>query len=547
MERKQPDLKLFFELPNPGLWAYFQRTVNGNQDDYRPPFWKGKSREEVLSMWQKVFDTLGVKDMYPSLYEYEMEMKGKVGAMSIQLPLKDRLKSIESYFTGVEGNPDPIPQEAIDATITFFGKAKGIRLKSKRHTAADMRLSTNSGNPWFTKRRRVIEECLNSTITVDADGVVWMNIEGKRYQACAILGWRGQEGGINFDDVKQRVIWMMSVLLNLYELQFYQPAIAAMQKHNLIPAYVSMDAVDRQVTKLFDTKGADDEVICTDFSKFDQHFNVAMQEAAKSILKGLSTMDSNMEWWFDNIYPAKFSIPLVCSEDIMYCGPHGMGSGSGGTNFDECMAHKALQFDACQKNGTELNPYSMAYGDDGILTAPHLSVDDVIRAYESHGMEMNPEKQYVSKHDCVVLRRWHSDKYRDKDGIMIGVYATFRALGRLLAQERFYDPEEWGPEQVTLRAWSIIENCNHSPYFEEFVQFVLKGDKYRLGLDLPGFIDNIDSVAKKSIEQLPDFLGYTKTMQYVDSTFSGRASIGQRHTDLGVKSWRIYRYLSGLR
>lgn len=533
MEKKQPDLKLYFKLPNPGLRAYFQRTVVGNQDDYRPPFWKGKSREEVLSMWQAVFDTLGVKEKYPSLYEYEMEMKGKVGPMSIQLPLKDRLDTIEAYFTGVEGNHDPIPQEAIDATIRFFGGAKGIRLRSKAATAADMRLSTNSGNPWFTKRRRVIEEAIRSSISLDADGVVWMNIDGKRYQACAILGWRGQEGGIHDDDVKQRVIWMMSVLLNLYELQFYQPAITAMQKKNLIPAYVSMDAVDQQVTLLFDTKGADDDVICTDFSKFDQHFNRIMQDAAKSVLKGLATMDSDMEWWFDNIYPAKFNIPIICSDDLAYYGNHGMGSGSGGTNFDECMAHKALQFDACQKKGTELNPYSMAYGDDGILTAPGLSVDDVIRAYESHGMEMNPEKQYVSKHDCVVLRRWHSVNYRDEKGCMVGVYSTFRALGRLLAQERFYDPEEWGPEQVTLRAWSILENLNHSPYFEEFVQFCMKGDKYRLGLDLPGFMSKVSDIAKKSIDQLPDFLGYTKTQQ-------GEDRIG------GINQWRIYKYLMTL-
>lgn len=533
MEKKQPNLELYFKLPNPGLRAYFQRTVEGNRDDYRPPFWKGQPREAVIASWQQVLDSLGVKEKYPSLYDYEMEMKGKIGPMSIQLPLKDRLESIESYFTGVEGSHDPIPQEAIDATIKFFGGAKGIRLKSKAATAADMRLSTNSGNPWFTKRRRVIEESIKSSISLDSDGVVWMNIDGKRYQACAILGWRGQEGGIHDDDVKQRVIWMMSVLLNLYELQFYQPAIAAMQKLNLIPAYVSMDAVDQQVTKLFDTKGADDDVICTDFSKFDQHFNSVMQDAAKSILMGLATMDSDMEWWFDNIYPAKFIIPIICSDDVAYYGHHGMGSGSGGTNFDECMAHKALQFDACLKKGVELNPYSMAYGDDGILTAPGLSVDDVIRAYESHGMEMNPEKQYVSKHDCVVLRRWHSTNFRDEKGCMVGVYSTFRALGRLLAQERFYDPEEWGPEQVTLRAWSILENVNHSPYFEEFVQFCMKGDKYRLGLDLPGFMSRVSDIAKKSIDQLPDFLGYTKTQQ-------GEDSIG------GIKQWKIYKYLKKL-
>lgn len=537
MEKKQPDLSNFFKLPNPGLRAYFQRTDQGNQDDYRPPFWKGQSREEVLARWQKVFDGLGVKEKWPSLYDYEMEMKAKVGPMSLQLPLKDRLESIEAYFTGVEGKHDPIPQEAIDATISFFGGAKGIRLRSLKNTANKMRLSTNSGNPWFTKRRRVIDEAISSQII--CENGKWYGLLGdERFELAAILGWRGQEGGIHEDDVKQRVIWMMSVLLNIHELSFYQPAIEAIQKRRLIPAYVSMDEVDRRVTALFDTKGASDVVICTDFSKFDQHFNREMQDAALKVLQGLA--GSGTEEWFNTVYPAKFNIPLICSENLMYEGFHGMGSGSGGTNFDECMAHKALQFDACQRLGTHLNPNSMAYGDDGVLSAPNLKVEDVIRAYTSHGMEMNLEKQYVSTQDCVVLRRWHHINYRI-GGTMVGVYPTFRALGRLLAQERFYDPEEWGPEQVTLRAWSILENCNYSPYFEEFVQFVMKGDKYRLGLDLPGFMDHLESIVKRSIDKLPDFLGYTKTMQ------KSSQEMVSGYSAKGIKSWRIYKYLKSLK
>lgn len=80
---------------------------------------------------------------------------------------------------------------------------------------------------------------------------------------------------------------MMPFLLNIKELQVYQPVIQAFQYHNLIPAYVSMDAVDREVTYLFDSKGKDDLVICTDFSRFDQHFNQHMQDAAKSVLTAI--------------------------------------------------------------------------------------------------------------------------------------------------------------------------------------------------------------------------------------------------------------------
>nr|UAW00496.1 MAG: RNA-dependent RNA polymerase [Porcine picobirnavirus] len=525
MQNEKPNLDQFFDLPNPGLRAYFAHTESGNQDDYRPPFWKGKSRQSVLDDWQKVFDTLGVKEKYPGLYDFEMDMKSKVGPLSIQQPLKNRMESIKSYYA--KRPSVPISKDAIHATCKQFGKAGGIRLRSLESTAANMRLNTNSGVWKFTKRRRVLDETLKAKIRSDGKTMT-ITSHGKEYRNAAILGWRGQEGGIHDDDVKQRVVFMCSFVQNVHELRFYQPAIQAFQKHNLIPAFVSMDAVDREITKLFATKNPNDVVVCTDFTKFDQHFNSDMQNAAAEVINYLAP---SAKQWLEEVFPLKFYVPLICSEQIMFTGPHGMGSGSGGTNFDECMAHKALQHEAALSHGQKLNPHSMAYGDDGIITYTGVTVEQVIETYTKHGQEMNDQKQYVSTHDCIFLRRWHSTSYT-KDGVMVGVYSTFRALGRLLGQERFYDPDVWGPQQVTLRAWSIIENCNHSPYFEQFVDFVIKGDKFRLGLDIPGFIDNIVEVAKKSIDQLPDFMGYTKTLQNTPEDIAR-----------GIKGWRIYQYL----
>lgn len=96
---------------------------------------------------------------------------------------------------------------------------------------------------------------------------------------------------------------------------------------------------------------------------------------------------------------------MVVDTHTIASGEHGMGSGSTGTNFDECMAHAALQHEAALECGTELNPHSMAYGDDGILTFPGITVDLVTKCYSRHGQEVNKSKQYVSNHDCIVLRR----------------------------------------------------------------------------------------------------------------------------------------------
>lgn len=532
-KKKQPKLDDFFKLPNPGLWAYFKHTVDGNREEYRTPIFKGKRTSDVVQAWDKVFQKLGVKDKLPGFYDFEMEMKGNVGPLSVQKPLSERIADCEQYYTDIEAPSVPVSQEAIDATVDFFGKAKGIRMRSRENTVKKMRLSTNSG-PWlFIKRRLALPDTLAAKIEVDREThVVYAISHGKRYTLGAVLGWRGQEHGPKWDDVKQRVVFMMSFLLNVLELQFYQPAIEAIQKHRLIPAYVSMELVDEEITKLFDTKSPEDLVICTDFKRFDQHFNNDCQEAAHKIEARLASISPEMESWFRDIFPAKFYVPLICSENLMFEGPHGMGSGSGGTNFDECMTHKSFQFEACLEHNTRLNPHSMAYGDDGVLTAPGLTVDDVIQTYTKHGQVMNPDKQYASTHDCVYLRRYHTTDYR-VNGIMVGLYSTFRALGRLLEQERFYDPEVWGPKMVALRCLSILENCNQLPeyIYNPFIEFVLTGDKFKLGATIPGFLSGIANEAKMALELAPDFMGYTKTIQNASQALAG------------IENWRIVKWL----
>lgn len=79
----------------------------------------------------------------------------------------------------------------------------------------------------------------------------------------------------------------MPFSLNIRELQAYQPMIEAIQHKELIPAYVGTDRVDKEVTLLFDSKPADQLVICSDFSRFDQHFNKHMQDAAQQVLESV--------------------------------------------------------------------------------------------------------------------------------------------------------------------------------------------------------------------------------------------------------------------
>lgn len=515
-----------FDLPNPGLKAYFDHVRVGNDTEYRTPFYKGKSLESVLKGWDSTIQTL--KHEWPSLVEFEMDLRKKVGPMSIQKPLNERLEDIDSYYDSILLESEPIDKRALDAAIEWFNPTRGLNLRGQDLTLKYMKKSTNSGSPYFTKRRTVVDKTVPCELRD-----YYQFLQGKAWNQAAVLGWRGQEGGPQASDVKQRVVWMFPFAVNIEELRVYQPFIEVCQRYKLVPAWVGMDEVDRRITQMFDTKGKHDLVVCTDFTKFDQHFNADMQNAARYILEHILAAGSAERYWLSNVFPVKYRIPLAYDYGMVRVGNHGMGSGSGGTNADETTVHRALQYEAALSAGKILNPNSQCLGDDGVLTFPGITAEAVTRSYSRHGQEMNLDKQYESEHDCTYLRRWHHQDYR-VDGVCVGVYSTYRALGRLCEQERYYDPEVWGPKMVALRQLSILENVKYHPLREKFVDYCMKGDKYHLGIDIPGFFDNIEKYAQEATDYMPDFLGYTKSLQS-----EGRD--GQGHT--GIADWWIVKYL----
>ena len=531
----------YFKMPNPGLKTYIGRTNSGQSDVYYGTFnhvTSEKDVHEVAQAWMNILS--GMDSKYESLLKYETEQMGKIGPMSYQLPLADRLKDVESYYEDILLPSEPIDQSAISAVITEFSKVRGTNVRSVARTWDKMDKSKNSGSPFFTKKKFAfpksfpwhvaeVPNSYNNRYRGYVQDLKDILRRSETYSAAALLGWRGQSGGPSVDDVKQRVIWMFPLVYSVEELRVYQPLIEQMQKHELVAPWLGTDAVDARMTQLFDTKSKDDLVVCTDFSKFDQHFNADMAEAAELIVGSLLARNKTTRDWMRRIFPVKYHIPLICNEETMYVGRHGMASGSGGTNFDETMTHRALQYEAAIRNNSRLNLNSMCLGDDGVITYPGITVEQVMQAYSSHGQDMNEDKQYVSTHEAIFLRRWYDSNYR-VEGICVGVYPTMRALNSLMHQEKYYNPEIWSKEMVALRQLSIIENCKYHPMRDQFAEFCMERDKFRLGLDIPGFLDNIGALAKKSIEFMPDFLGYLRGLNRDSET-------------RGIESWWIVNYL----
>ena len=140
-------LSKYFYLPNPGLRVYFSRTNIGNPEDYRTPLFDKRPREDILQEWSYIYQQCSKQLNYQGLDDFENEMRSKVGPLSYQLPLVDRIDQIKEYFTPIH-NSVPIKYDAIMDTVRYFRSIMGLRLKSANETLNDMRLNTNSGNPF---------------------------------------------------------------------------------------------------------------------------------------------------------------------------------------------------------------------------------------------------------------------------------------------------------------------------------------------------------------------------------------------------------------
>lgn len=490
------------------LFNYLESLKYGQSEVFRTPFWNKAPMPAIVKEWMKIVLASNIDTRMPGLLDVEIEQSKKVGPYSVIPPAHKRMDKLLEYWEPVKGK-EPLSQSAVNQVIKLFrGK---LRPYSREQSIAEMRLNTSAGLPYYMKRREALRIYEHTN---------WQDF----YPYMAIWGTRVQPGGPRVVDEKVRSVFMMPFALNVKEGQYYYPLIRAMQQQNLPWPVQTLRWTEERVTRLFDTKPDDQLVLNTDFTSFDQTFREPLQQAAYDILLGIS--QGSAVSLIDNTFRVKYTLPLLISEDQAIFGDHGMGSGSTGTNPDENLSHKALQYEAAEDAGQELNPNSLVLGDDGLLTYKGITAEAVVKSYTRHGLVMNESKQYMDSKSTRYLQRYYHVSYRDAQGIMLGVYPTFRALGRLMAQERFQNPKYWGPKQVTLRALSILENCSNHPLFETFVDFVAHGDKYDLGRKIPDFYTLIEEEWEKYKAE-HELESYT-----------------QRNEGGSIRNWKVVKYLT---
>ena len=381
-----------------------------------------------------------------------MEQREKVGPLSVRAPLSERIPNIEEYF---EEFPEiPNLSGNLPRMIEHLRLEKGrLRPLSLESAANELPGSTNSGLPYFTKKNKVRKT----------------EIERARAKIVDpnILFWRGQSGGINPEDVKQRDLFGASMAVHIREAAYMKVYFDKIRSNESFSAWTTPEGIDRAVHNVLDAAYERGWVVhSTDFSGFDK--SVGPQLSANSWALYEYAYQNQFTDEIRELQYIFHNVGLILSNELAFEGEHGVGSGSVNTNLIDTEVHLDAQFHVCDKLEVERFRGNQVQGDDGLLILPpSIKVEEMHDGYAELNLDSNPDKAFMGDDDCLYLQKYY------KRGIQGGMYPTYRALNSLLGQERFHDEEKWGPDMVTLRAIQILEWTKHHPLFTELVRFCL--------------------------------------------------------------------------
>ena len=346
---------------------------------------------------------------------------------------------------------------------------------SLRRAADELPGNTNSGLPHFTQKSRVKE----SEIELATKGEAFP----------AILFWRGQSGGPSEEDVKNRVVWGFPMSWSIREAAYTKPFLALIRQEPSFSAWGTLETTADAVHRLIGYARDRGKILySTDFSSFDQSVGPALGSFFWNAVR--SSYPSSDWEELDAQQQNVTNIPLVISNHSVFSGEHGLSSGSGWTSLLGTGTHRLCQTVLCEHLGVEWWAGNQVHGDDGVLALDKSVTPQMIDdGYALFGLEANADKQFVGESDCVYLQRYYLEGHQG------GMYPSYRALNSLMGQERFHDPDKWGPDMVVVRAIMILENVKWNPLFKSLVKFVMDGDKYRLGADWPGGVTALLSPA----------------------------------------------------
>lgn len=474
------------------------RIYSGNSEVYITPIAKEHTPEKIIAEWNTVFQA-SKSEMNDPLISLEEAQIEKLGPRSLSVPWSERWKSVNEYFEKFRGDTVNIESFPDSPRRNF------LRPISFQNAMKLMKNNTSSGLPYFVKQGKIKERVLN-----EIDELI------SRKDPC-VLFTRTQE------QLKTRDVWGYPMADKLNEMRFYKPILEYQRKLHWRSALTGPDCVNRKITHIINGAISDHlSLYSVDFSGYDKSLKLELQQLAGNYYKSLFQPIYHDE--IDDIVNRKATIGLVTPDGVM-TGPHGVPSGSTFTNEDDSVIQRIVS----RSSGCVIDDLFDCQGDDGAYCLNESKISSFNNAFTKLGITVNEDKSHISNNYLIYLQNLYHPDYQ-RNGIITGVYPTYRALNRILYQERWEDFEDYGikgSDYYSIRTISILENCKEHPLFEKLVRLVLKYDKYKL------------SVSRKGIKQ------YVEMMS--DSSGTEGIYINQYGDDLkGIRSFKTFQMIKRL-
>jgi len=432
------------------LTRNLDKIVTGSKEIFTTPIAITNSPENIIQEWDKIFNS-NLSKVNDVLLDLELSNRSKYGPRSLAKPWSERRQSVMDYYES--------DVKEYKLQIPLNNSAGRLRPISLVKAISYLKNTSNTGLPFMIKKSRV-----KGSISSD-----WSDLL-QRKDPC-VLFTRTQE------NLKTRNVFGFPIADTINEMMFYRPLLAFQSKLHWRSALRKPDAVDLSMNNILETASRSGKsIVSVDFSSYDASVKTCLQRYAFKYISDLFQKDSNKK---DIEYISnRFNTIGLVTPDGVLNGRHGVPSGSTFTNEVDSIVQYLV---ATQCSVTSL-PFQIQ-GDDGVYITlePHKLFD----CFESYGLNVNIEKSKVSPEYAIYLQSLYHKDYRNikDDKIVGGVYPTYRALCRIVYQERFddfSDSDISGKDYFAIRTLSILENCRNHPLFELFVKFILSLDKYKL-------------------------------------------------------------------
>jgi len=483
---------------------------------YTPRSWWYEKRkpQTVLDEWLTILKSeIKSNPNSKTILDFEEGYIPKFGPQGGRPPLKDKMALFDTQYsqsTEPELFKTDLWNQSVDATrIKIFGNAKNRRPLSTDSVIAEMRnkgkLSTNAGWPSFSKRNK--EETIKQA-KLDSQDRNWFSFP-------ALILLRNQFG-------KDRFIWMFPFSTNIEENRYIFPLMELARKQanvNVTP-WEGILKVKQNLTQIWvpGSRAVGGDISAMD-GNFKEYHSDQVFKCTSPIYQPVYREDYKA--LFDNLH----NIEVLVSPDSKVVGPHGVASGSGGTQFVETI-FQCIFLEYIRRIGLVL-------GDDSCIIYPDEDksrAHEIVDAFQSFGLPANIDKQSDAKDYVVFLQRLfiRGVMSREDKNVLAGIYSTIRALTSMMFPERFYSPNEYNSDVFCIRIFMILENCVDSPVFEKFCEFVAKGQK-----DLIPF-------AKKTSSELDKLWENSKSINDLVPSYN------QEKLDSKLSSFASIRYVSQL-